>query len=334
MLRHFKYIYADLKLSNSSRPLSTLIPNEQTQCNTEMDSTEVCPDFTTLPPDTSSIPPNSPYYLYNIDPALMSKAYMKTVIRYHRKKCLRKLKLKSKEVERAEVREQKQLVCKEDVSTKEVRTKPYKYSLYHPNALPHRIAIDLSYSHLMTALEMKCTVKQLLELLRENSTNPTPIQLHLTSYQGCVQDHVTHQRKRLRHENVHLSPYHLTEVFRREQVVYLSGDSDNVLHSVDPSLVYVIGGLVDSRVNIKGASMQAACEAGVRHARLPLTEVIIQQAPRPLPINHIFSILFKFIRTQSWFYAITSSIPHKKILAVKLKGPHATHSYSPDFPNA
>ena len=32
------------------------------------------------------------------------------------------------------------------------------------------------------------------------------------------------------------------------QVVYLTPDSDNVLRKIDPSLVYVIGGLVDDTV--------------------------------------------------------------------------------------
>ena len=329
MIRHFTCKYQ----LHISRFLSTIIPSEQIQSSNEEDCVDT-PDFRTLPADTSCIPLNSPYYLYNIDPTWMSRKYMKGVIKFHRKKFLRKLRLNSSELERActgESKESKELVCKEGEPAR--RARPYKFNLYHPNALPHRIAVDLSYSHLMTSIEMSSTVKQLLHLVKENCTNPTPLQLHFTSYQGSVLDHMLHQRKRLRRENVHLSAYHLTEVFERGQVVYLSGDSENVLDTVDPSLVYVIGGLVDSRLNIKGASLQAACDAGVRHARLPLPEVIIQHTPRPLPINLIFSILFKFVRTQSWFYAITTTIPPKKIMAVKVSSPHVTHCCAPsDYP--
>ena len=321
MIRHFKCKYSDLQL-HISRFISTVIPSEQTQSSNERDAADICPDFRTLPADTSAIPANSPYYLYNIDPMHMSKKYMRGVINFHKKKFYRKLKINSNELAQVEER-------REAASAKEAQPIRYKYSLYHRNALPHRIAVDLSYSHLMTSIEMNNTVKQLLLIIRENNTNPTPLQLHLTNYQGCIRDHMLHQRKRLRDENVHVSPYHLTEVFERDQVVYLSGDSENVLDTVDPSLVYVLGGLVDSRCTVKGASLQAACDAGVRHARLPLPEVIIHQTPRPLPINQIFSILFKFIRSQSWFYAITSTIPPNKIMAVRVRSPHVTHNYSP-----
>jgi Trm5-related predicted tRNA methylase len=37
----------------------------------------------------------------------------------------------------------------------------------------------------------------------------------------------------------------LDELFSREEVVYLTADSDNVLKHIDHSKVYVIGGLLD-----------------------------------------------------------------------------------------
>ncbi|EKX44039.1 hypothetical protein GUITHDRAFT_110142 [Guillardia theta CCMP2712] len=54
--------------------------------------------------------------------------------------------------------------------------------------------------------------------------------------------------------------------FPREDIIYLTADSDNCIHELDPSKVYVIGGLVD-RNKQKGASLSRAAQSNVRHAR-------------------------------------------------------------------
>ena len=312
MLHHSKCITLGVQLnlwrcvSTTNTDVSTT--KEERSCGND------CPDFRVLPDDTSRIPINSPYYLYNVDPTQMSNNFMKGVINFQRKKELRKEKRNITEKQDVDI-----------VSKKKSKRRLYKFNLLDCNALPHRIAVDFSFSHLMTSIEMSQNAKQLLHILKINSTTPTPIQLHVTNYQGCITQHVLHQGKKLRADSVHVSPYHLTEVFKRKEIVYLSGDSDNVLETIDPSLVYIIGGLVDSRKNIKGASLTAATDAGVRHARLPLSEYIIQDTPRPIPVNQIFSILLKYIVSNNWLHAISSTIPPKRIVAVKVRSPLGTY---------
>lgn len=311
MLRHSKGINLGVQLNLwrcvSATNTDVSISKEERNGNND------CPDFSVLPDDISRIPINSPYYLYNVDPTRMSNNFMKGVINFQKKKGLRKEKNSTKNQD------------VDIVSKKKSKRRLHRFNLLDCNALPHRIAIDFSFSHLMTSIEMSQNAKQLLHILKMNSTTPTPIQIHVTNYQGCITQHVLHHGKKLRPDSVHVSPYHLTEVFKRKEVVYLSGDSDNVLETIDPSLVYIIGGLVDSRRNIKGASVTAATDAGVRHARLPLSEYIIQDTPRPIPVNQIFSILLKYIVSNSWLHAISSTIPPKRIVAVKVRHPLGTH---------
>ena len=63
-----------------------------------------------------------------------------------------------------------------------------------------------------------------------------------------------------------------TELFSRQELVYLSPDSRNELvYNADD--VYVIGGLVDLTF-IKNASLGKAKSQKIRHAKLPLERIL------------------------------------------------------------
>lgn len=40
----------------------------------------------------------------------------------------------------------------------------------------------------------------------------------------------------------------IDELYEQQEIVYLSPDAEDVLHELDPSCVYVIGGIVDRSV--------------------------------------------------------------------------------------
>ena len=63
-----------------------------------------------------------------------------------------------------------------------------------------------------------------------------------------------------------------TELFPKENLVYLSPDSRNLL-KYNPNDIYIMGGLVDRSVE-KNASLAKAESKNIRHARLPLREIV------------------------------------------------------------
>lgn len=56
---------------------------------------------------------------------------------------------------------------------------------------------------------------------------------------------------------------------QKENLVYLTADSENVLDVLDPKAIYIIGGLVD-RNRWKGLTMNKANEQGIKTAKLPI----------------------------------------------------------------
>ena len=104
-------------------------------------------------------------------------------------------------------------------------------------------------------------------------------------------------------------PYNMN----RENIVYLTSESENVIgSSLDPSKVYVIGGLVDHNHH-KGICHKMAIENKVSHARLPIDEYVDMKARKVLCIDHVFQILSKVASEgQSWKEAFLSTLPARK----------------------
>ena len=46
-------------------------------------------------------------------------------------------------------------------------------------------------------------------------------------------------------KDIHIKPEHYSEFIQKEDLIYLTSDSPNVLKEIDESKAYVIGGLVD-----------------------------------------------------------------------------------------
>ena len=103
--------------------------------------------------------------------------------------------------------------------------------------------------------------------------------------------------------------------------VYLTGDSANVLTTLDDNATYIIGGIVD-RNRLKFAAVEraesinaAAPGLNVTTARLPLEEhVDLKGSTRILTCNHVFEILQRYRENgyDDWKKAIMAVLPCRK----------------------
>ena len=85
------------------------------------------------------------------------------------------------------------------------------------------------------------------------------------------------------------------EVFPKDELVYLTADSSNTIHKLDPSKVYVVGGIVD-RNRYKCLTFNKAKSQGIETAKLPIGEYLKLSSVRR---TCIFSSSFSVCLIQS-----------------------------------
>eukprot|EP00045_Choanoeca_perplexa_P016257 m.217945 g.217945 ORF g.217945 m.217945 type:complete len:349 (+) comp17210_c0_seq3:3-1049(+) len=183
-----------------------------------------------------------------------------------------------------------------------------------PKALPLRVCIDLDFEEYMGTKDRKKLAKQVRRCYAENRKLTQPLQYHLTSNTGLIKGEL--DRGHIDNCDIHSSAKHYTECFSKDDIVYLSSESENVLQDLDMSKVYVIGGLVDHNIH-KGLSHARALGHGVQHARLPIAEYIELGSRHVLTVNHVFEILLQWTVHRNWEKAFFDVLPTRKEPAPK-----------------
>jgi len=177
---------------------------------------------------------------------------------------------------------------------------------------PFKIAVDLDFDDLMIDKDICKCAKQLLWVYTLNRKSAMPLHLHYTGLHtgGRIQQ-ALQRNDGYQNWDIKITEESFLNVFKHEQIVYLTSDSDNVLNELDKDSVYIIGGLVDHNHH-KGLSLKRAEEKGLRTARLPLSEHISIKTRTVLTIVHVFDILLKVSQGISWQEALIDVLPLRK----------------------
>jgi len=172
------------------------------------------------------------------------------------------------------------------------------------------VVFDMDFDELMSQKDLGKTLKQVLHCYAVNRRLPAPLQLYITSFEGRL---VAEMEKHQGHQNwdLHFQPKKYNEVLEKDNIVYLSSESENVLEKLENDKFYVIGGLVDHNLH-KGICHQRATEAGIKTARLPIDEFVEMKTRKVLTIDHVFQILARVTEGKSWKEAFLTIIPERK----------------------
>jgi len=225
----------------------------------------------------------------------------------------RKEKRKAKRQKDKEARNAAKAAGHEVESRKRFR----KGSTVNPVVTNQRVCIDLDFDAHHQLKDVKKIIKQVQTSYSVNRRCAKPFQYHLTSLEGRALERYTFQNGLNWEINTHPEPYE--KVFAKEDIVYLSSESENTLEKLDESKVYIIGGLVDHN-NCKGLCHKLAVEKGMAHARLPIDDFVKLDSRRVLTVNHVFEILCRYHESEDWRKAFFDVIPERKFNENKEKG--------------
>lgn len=172
------------------------------------------------------------------------------------------------------------------------------------------VLIDISYYNMMTKSECDSLAAQVARLYASNRRSENGFNLSILDPNQFFRQNILN-RKYPDHSRWAVS-WKDECAFDPSSYVYLSADSEVILESIDPSLTYIIGGLVD-RNRHKRSSFERAQALGIPTARLPIKENCDLKASHILTVLHVFEIMLKFRHTGDWATAITECLPQRKL---------------------
>ncbi|XP_061175091.1 tRNA methyltransferase 10 homolog A-like [Saccostrea echinata] len=177
------------------------------------------------------------------------------------------------------------------------------------------VVIDCSLDSYMGEKDIMKLVKQIQFCYSSNRRSQNPMQFYVTGVHGQTKARLEGIGD-YQNWDVNFTSKDYNEVFEKENIVYLSSESENTLQELEPNKAYIIGGLVDHN-HYKGLCHSLATEKGVGHARLPISEFLDMKTRKVLTINHVFDILLKYTETKNWSQSFCSVIPQRKGAHVK-----------------
>ena len=114
--------------------------------------------------------------------------------------------------------------------------------------------------------------------------------------------------------NITLNNSNIT--LKPKELVYLTSDATETLHTLDKNCTYIIGGIVD-RNRYKKITYDKAQYQHIRTAKLPIHEYFQLTTTHVLTVNHVFEILLNYSKYNDWYEAIKQVIPSRKGLHEK-----------------
>lgn len=168
-----------------------------------------------------------------------------------------------------------------------------------------RILLDCSFDHLMSDKEIRSMTSQITRCHSDNRRAQHPCNIIVTGWNAKIADRFKAVYKDQQENWERVSFYkenYLNESdgtvpmqgINKDDLIYLSADSENTIQDIDEKKVYIIGGIVDKNRH-KNLCFDQATRQGIQTARLPISEYIQLSGRNVLTVNHVFEIMSRWL---------------------------------------
>ncbi|CAD8056139.1 unnamed protein product [Paramecium sonneborni] len=171
-----------------------------------------------------------------------------------------------------------------------------------------KVIIDLQFMNQMTIQEKTSLYKQIELCHSINFKSQKPLNLIVTSLTEDFK--LLLDKSNAVNWGIELNEKPYIDLYKKEELVYLTGDTDNVIEDLKQDEVYIIGGLVDHN-RLKLITYNKALEQGINTKKLPIN--LNLKTSSILTVNQVFEILLRRNNGEDWVDSIQNTIPKRKL---------------------
>ncbi|RPB21515.1 hypothetical protein L211DRAFT_840703 [Terfezia boudieri ATCC MYA-4762] len=183
-----------------------------------------------------------------------------------------------------------------------------------PTMVPITIIIDCGFDDLMHEKEVTSLSSQLTRSYSDNRNAQYQVQLYVTSLNKRLKQRMEttlkNHHKNWKRVKFCENDYEVTQE-NKDNLIYLSSDSDYTLEGLEEGKTYIVGGIVD-RNRHKGICHRKATEQGIKTAKLPIGDYIRMASRVVLTTNQVVEIMLKWLECRDWQEAFLQVIPQRK----------------------
>ncbi|CAK88351.1 unnamed protein product (macronuclear) [Paramecium tetraurelia] len=240
---------------------------------------------------------------------LSKKQQKKLAKKEKQKEYFKEKKILKKQIKKQQKQEQKaNQVDDNKVHNQEKQHKKPKEQYQEEMKTGIKVVIDLQFMNQMTIQEKTSLYKQIELCHSNNFKSAKPLNLIVTSLTEDFQQLLN--KSNASNWGIQLNEKPYIDLFNKEDLVYLTGDTDNVMDEFNQEEVYIIGGLVDHN-RLKLITYNKAIEQGIKTKKLPIN--LNLKTSSILTVNQVFEILLRRNNGEDWSDSVQNTIPKRKL---------------------